>query len=128
MWACNKFKKLIVPKRWDHAKKLKLCFHCLGEGRLGQHCYRSRVCGISGCQKFHHRLLHSEELPVSGGSSNEHKQTTEYQDKCQPQNKSQQVSNVAFSDKDTVEESKEVQDQSKSDATLLSGTQGNVAL
>ena len=73
-------------------------------------------------------MLHSEELPVLGGSANEHKQATEYQDKRQPQNRPQQVSNVALSDKDTVEESKEVQDQSKSDATLLSETQGNVAL
>ena len=73
-------------------------------------------------------MLHSEELPVSDGSANEHKKATEYQDKRQPQNKPQQVSNVALSDKDTVEESKEVQDQSKSDATLLSETQGNVAL
>ena len=128
VWACNEFKKFTVPKRWDHAKNLKLCLRCLGEGHLGQHCYRSRVCGISGCQEFHHRLLHSAELPVPGGSVNEHKQTTKYQDKRQSQNKSQQVSNVAFSDNDTVEESKEVQDQSKSDATLLSKTQGNVAL
>ena len=73
-------------------------------------------------------MLHSEELPVSGGSANEHKQTTEHQDKHQPQNKPQQVSNVLISDEDTVEESKQVQDQSKSDATLLSETQGNVAL
>ena len=106
MWACNEYKKLTVPKRWDYAKKLKLCFRCLGEGHLGQHCYRSRVCGISGCQEFHHRLLHSEELSVSGGSASEHKQTTEHQDKHQLQNKPQQVSNVSISDKDTVEESK----------------------
>ena len=39
VWACNEYKKLTVPKRWDHAKKLKLCFRCLGEGHLGQHCY-----------------------------------------------------------------------------------------
>ena len=44
VWACNEFKELTAPKRWDCAKKLQLCFRCLGEGHLGQHCYRSRVC------------------------------------------------------------------------------------
>ena len=32
---CSDFKKLEVPKRWEYAKKLKLCFHCLGEDHLG---------------------------------------------------------------------------------------------
>ena len=32
---CSEFKGLKVPKRWKYAKKLKLCFRCLGEGDLG---------------------------------------------------------------------------------------------
>ena len=39
VWACSEFKKLEVSKRYDFAKKMKLCFRCLGEGHLGQHCY-----------------------------------------------------------------------------------------
>ena len=49
VWACSEFKKLEVSKRWDFAKKMKLCFRCLGEGHLGQHCYQTRVCGLNGC-------------------------------------------------------------------------------
>ena len=32
VWTCSEFKELEVPKRWEHAKKLKRCFRCLGEG------------------------------------------------------------------------------------------------
>ena len=38
VWACGEFKKLEVSKRWDFAKKIKLCFCCLSEGHFGQHC------------------------------------------------------------------------------------------
>ena len=31
VWTCSEFKELEVPKRWEYAKKLKLCFRCLGE-------------------------------------------------------------------------------------------------
>ena len=65
VWACKEFKKLEVSKRYDFAKKMKLCFHCLGEGHLGQHCYQycyqTKVCGLNGCQEVHHRLLHKVE-------------------------------------------------------------------
>jgi len=88
--ACNEFKELTVPRRWDHAKKLKLCFRCLGEGHLGQHCYWSRVCDINGCQEFHHRLLHAEDSWSSGSSVGEHKQV-KHQDK---QKKPEQVTTV----------------------------------
>lgn len=40
---------------------MKLCFHCLGEGHLGQHCFGTRVCGLNGCQEVSHRLLHKVE-------------------------------------------------------------------
>ena len=85
MWACSEFKELEVPKRWENAKKLKLCFHCLGEGHQGQHCFRTRVCGLEGCQEIHHRLLHqvknknldastSEHASVGKGQSDQHQQ------------------------------------------------------
>ena len=56
--AVSLIKELEIPKRWDCAKKLKLYFRCLGEGYVGQHCFQTRVCGLNGCQGFHHRLLH----------------------------------------------------------------------
>ena len=72
VWTCSEFKELEVPKRWEHAKKLKLCFRCLGEGHLGQHCFRTRVCGLNGCQEVHHRLLHQVENKSSDASASEH--------------------------------------------------------
>ena len=58
---CGNFKQLDVVKRWECAKQCKLCFRCLGDSHLGQHCNRTRVCGISGCKEVHHRLLHKDK-------------------------------------------------------------------
>jgi len=38
IWACDEFKELELPKRWDCANRFKLCFCCLGNGHLGQQC------------------------------------------------------------------------------------------
>jgi len=54
-------KELEIPKRWECAKTFKQCFCCLGEGHFGQHCTRTRVCGLNGCKEVHHRLLHLGE-------------------------------------------------------------------
>ena len=51
-----------VSKRWEYAKKLKLCFRCLGEGHTGQSCFHTRICGLDGCQEVHHRLLHKQAV------------------------------------------------------------------
>ena len=58
IWNCSEFKTMEVPKRWEYAKKLKLCFRCLGEGHPGQSCFRARICGVDGCQEVHHRLFY----------------------------------------------------------------------
>ena len=60
VWVCGDFKQLDIPKRWECAKKFKLCFRCLGEDHLGQYCNRTRVCGQNGCKELHHRLLHRD--------------------------------------------------------------------
>ena len=60
VWVCRDFKQLDIPKRWECAKKFKLCFRCLGEDHLGQYCNRTRVCGQNGCRELHHRLLHRD--------------------------------------------------------------------
>ena len=49
-----------MSKRWENAKKFRLCFRCLGEGHLGQYCTRTRVCGLNGCKELHQRLLHTD--------------------------------------------------------------------
>jgi len=42
---------LNIQRRWNCAKQCKLCFHCLGEGHMGQYCNRTRVCRIDNYKK-----------------------------------------------------------------------------
>ena len=51
VWNCANFIHLSVPDRWDTAKDLKLCFHCLGVNHFGRSCPRSRLCGQNGCKE-----------------------------------------------------------------------------
>ena len=41
------------------------------EGHLGKLCPKSRQCGLNGCQKLHHRLLHKTDYlsPSTGDLS-----------------------------------------------------------
>ena len=61
IWSCQKFMEKHVSRRWDTAKRFKLCFRCLGDGHRGKSCQRSRPCGQNGCHKLHHVLLHRNE-------------------------------------------------------------------
>ena len=70
IWACSDFKGMEISKRWEYAKKFKLCFRCLGEGHLGQSCFHTRVCGLDGCQEVHHRLLHKHAVDKNTGVLN----------------------------------------------------------
>ncbi len=47
-------------ERQSVIKKFKLCFHCLNSGHRVSACrfYPKQLCGVKGCQRFHHRLLH----------------------------------------------------------------------
>ena len=54
------FQELRESDCWEKAKELKLCFRCLGHDHVGGSCKRSRVCGIQGCTRTHHRLLHTK--------------------------------------------------------------------
>ena len=70
IWICEEFKKLDVSKRWGFAKKLKLCFQCLGRDHLGQHCTRTRVCGLgrrftTGCYIRTTTLAIFKEVEIS---------------------------------------------------------------
>lgn len=60
IWYCKTFQSLKESDRWDKAKEMKLCFRCLGHDHVGGSCQRSRVCGIQGCKRTHHRLLHTK--------------------------------------------------------------------
>uniref|UniRef100_A0A1I8JCV3 DNA-directed DNA polymerase n=1 Tax=Macrostomum lignano TaxID=282301 RepID=A0A1I8JCV3_9PLAT len=56
---CPAFGKLSAENRWKAAQEVKACFRCLGHGHIGMNCRRGGKCGVDGCRKFHHRLLHS---------------------------------------------------------------------
>ncbi|XP_053968687.1 uncharacterized protein LOC128870108 [Anastrepha ludens] len=57
--TCSKFKDADCSNRWSIVKNKHLCFCCLQPGHSVQNCRKRRVCGISSCNKFHNRLLHS---------------------------------------------------------------------
>lgn len=62
---CAEFLRLNVKARWEKVKELKLCFACFGKSfhRL-KDCRYSKQCGVNGCQRKHHQLLH-ESSPQS---------------------------------------------------------------
>ena len=52
IWTCGKFVEKCVSKRWDAAKRLKLCFRCLCDGHRGKSCPRNLPCGVNGCTEI----------------------------------------------------------------------------
>ena len=55
---CPKFKAMSVDQRDAYCANNRYCFSCLNLGhRLGE-CRTSRPCGIGGCSRFHHQMLH----------------------------------------------------------------------
>jgi hypothetical protein len=56
---CNKWYKASVSDRWKLAKEKDICFRCLKVGHRGKACEITRKCDIEGCQRTHHRSLHS---------------------------------------------------------------------
>ncbi|XP_052806575.1 uncharacterized protein LOC128235822 [Mya arenaria] len=59
IWDCSQYKKLSIEERWEKAKCFRLCFRCLGNYHSGRQCKRTRQCGVGGCNRLHHRLLHN---------------------------------------------------------------------
>ena len=64
VWKCEVLKGMENKKKWETAKKLGLCYRCLGKGHLSEACHWSRECGIDGCKEHHHRILHQEKSPT----------------------------------------------------------------
>ena len=62
VWFCKQFYEKGVDDRWQIAKERKLCFHCLARDHRGKDCAKARKCGIDGCTRNHHRLLHGSEV------------------------------------------------------------------
>ncbi|XP_037297647.1 LOW QUALITY PROTEIN: uncharacterized protein LOC115453172 [Manduca sexta] len=68
---CTRFANADVNTRWDEAKKRNLCFRCLRR-RNKQHRCKSKQCDIDGCERYHHRMLHSTHKPVESKSEEQH--------------------------------------------------------
>ena len=74
IWQCQKYLQKSVPECLNFAKQFWLCYRCLVGGHLGKLCPKSRQCGLNGCQKLHHRLLHKiDNLSPSTGDLSETK-------------------------------------------------------
>lgn len=61
---CTEFLQADPKQRWDIARTTHDCFSCLKKHHGP--CSRKVPCGISGCTRFHHRLLHKSESAVIG--------------------------------------------------------------
>ena len=58
------FKGMEHNKTWETAKKLGLCYRCLGKGHLGETCVWRRERGVDGCKDDHHQILHEEKVTL----------------------------------------------------------------
>lgn len=62
LFACQTFTRKTVQERWDMVKEKKLCFRCLNAGHETRECRYRGTCGMDGCSKPHHKLLHDPRL------------------------------------------------------------------
>ena len=71
LWKCEKFLKMTCQARYEKAKDLKLCFCCLAGKHVVKGC-TYKACGVKGCSRRHHRLLHRDanERPKESGVEN----------------------------------------------------------
>ena len=54
IWKCPKYRDQSIKDKWTMAKKLGLCYRCLGDNHLGN----AGKWNIDGCNENHHYLLH----------------------------------------------------------------------
>ena len=68
LWKCEKFLKMTCQARYEKAKEVKLCFCCSAGKHVVKDC-TYKACGVEGCNRWHHRLLHREAngRPKDGG-------------------------------------------------------------
>ena len=59
LWKCEKFLKMTCQARYEKVEELKLCFCCLAGKHVVKDC-TYKACGVNGCNRRHHRLLHRE--------------------------------------------------------------------
>ena len=67
-----------IQDRWDTAKKIKLCYHCLGNDHSGQMCIISRPYTVNNCKSNHNRLLHNDMPPTNHIDEIENRQSMDH--------------------------------------------------
>jgi len=60
--TCEKFKMLTIEEKRVIVDKCKACSSCLRMGHFVRSCRRKRKCSIPDCNRYHHTLLHDENL------------------------------------------------------------------
>ncbi|CAB4002846.1 Hypothetical predicted protein [Paramuricea clavata] len=61
---CHKFRAQSLQQRRDLIKSKRVCHACLSPGHFVNNCRGAQMCGVEGCQRRHHPLLHSSEKEV----------------------------------------------------------------
>ena len=56
--SCNKFKEQDPTKRSEIVKELNCCYRCFDSRHLSSACEKTDACGVEGCKRLHHPLLH----------------------------------------------------------------------
>ncbi len=57
--SCWALKEKTLDERWKIVKQARVCFCCLKAGHQTMQCPDGKVCGVGGCDRKHHQLLHS---------------------------------------------------------------------
>ena len=55
------------------ARSNKLCYRCLGKSHYGEHCSKTRICGINGCKESHSCLLYGDKFVRTNNEEDEKK-------------------------------------------------------
>ncbi|KRZ02620.1 hypothetical protein T11_725 [Trichinella zimbabwensis] len=65
---CEKFLQADLSRRRDMVRAKEVCFKCLGTGHWAKGCREGRHCGVDGCRRQHHKLLHPSSTTESARS------------------------------------------------------------
>lgn len=65
---CQRFKSMTIKEKWDTIFKRGWCAVCLVPHK-SRRCPNRVSCGIDGCDKFHHKILHKYNQQSANGQS-----------------------------------------------------------
>ncbi|GAB0086429.1 hypothetical protein DMENIID0001_004910 [Sergentomyia squamirostris] len=66
---CTEFQKLSTDQRMGKVMELMLCRICLGRKHKAFQCFKKKECGVDGCKRLHHQLLHSAKKETNQTST-----------------------------------------------------------